>query len=325
MKYRLVVCGGTFDKFHQGHKDFLDFVINLGDRVILGLTSDLYIQQYKNGLGIEPFEMRKKVLENHLESLKKKDAVEIISIDDHFGPTLSNEYVFDSLAVTSSTEEMGAQINTEREKKGMQPLPLEVFTLTLAEDGKPITSTRIRNGLIDRDGKPYIKKEWLEHSLMLPQVLREELAKPLGEIIQDVPLALDSSKTITVGDMVTKTFRDKNIQPKLSVIDNKIERSEHPFDLKGFDGNILEIKNPAGTVSSELTNEILRLSKKDGARKEIIVIDGEEDLAVLPVLLAFPLGFHVFYGQPGKGMVQIIISEEIKNKARAFLQQFETS
>lgn len=349
-KYKLVACGGTFDRLHKGHKDFLTFTVNLGEKVVLGLTSDTYIQTYKNGLGIEPFQIRKKILEEYLNSTQKRDLVEIISIDDHFGPTLSNDYAFDCLAVTESTEEMGAQINVQRQRGGMKPLPLRVFRLTLAEDSNPITSTRIRNGEIDREGNLYIKKEWLRQSLILPESLRDKLSKPLGKIIQDVPSGLDSNKIITVGDMVTKTFKGSGLDPRLSIIDLQTERRgqfKNVQDL-GFSGNenIVRVKNPAGGISSELMSGIAVCIQHNNTRKTIIVVEGEEDLAVLPVVLYASLGDHVFYGQPvrlsldrfdkltaGKlgiaqggpreGMVQVVITEKIKERVRALLEKFD--
>ena len=38
-KYSLVICGGTFDRLHEGHKAFLRAAFTAGERVIIGLTS----------------------------------------------------------------------------------------------------------------------------------------------------------------------------------------------------------------------------------------------------------------------------------------------
>lgn len=320
MKYRLAAVGGTFDRLHQGHKDFLNFTIHLGEKVILGLTSNTYIQKYKDGLGVESFEVRNRELEIYLDSIQKRDQVEIISLDDHFGPTLSNEYPFDSLAVTTSTEEMGATINTKRQEQGMQPFPLEVFKLTLAQDGKPITSTRIRNGEIDREGKLYLKKEWLDRSLALPLDLRAELAKPLGEIIQEIPSGLDSNKIITVGDATTKRFIEANVNPILSIIDHKVERKSVQEEEFHFPKTV-SVVSAAGVITPELFDAIYGLLKNK--ERALITVEGEEDLATLPAILSAPLGYQIFYGQPHQGMVQVIVSEEMKNKIRILLDRFE--
>jgi len=52
-------------------------------------------------------------------------------------------------------------------------------------------------------------------------------------------------------------------------------------------------------------------------------VDGEEDLAVLPVLLIAPLGFSIFYGQPNEGLVQVQVTEENKEQAYQFVNSFD--
>jgi len=47
MKYNLVACGGTFDHFHKGHEEFLRYVFSVGKKVIVGVTSDEYIESSK--------------------------------------------------------------------------------------------------------------------------------------------------------------------------------------------------------------------------------------------------------------------------------------
>ncbi len=59
MKYQLIVCGGTFDLLHKGHKKFLQEILNLSDQVLLGITSNKYINLFKTS-DIEDFEIRKK-------------------------------------------------------------------------------------------------------------------------------------------------------------------------------------------------------------------------------------------------------------------------
>jgi hypothetical protein len=61
------------------------------------------------------------------------------------------------------------------------------------------------------------------------------------------------------------------------------------------------------------------------AGKKTILVEGEEDLAVLPVLLISPLGFSVFYGQPNEGLVKIQVSEENKEKAYQLVENFDKS
>ena len=57
--------------------------------------------------------------------------------------------------------------------------------------------------------------------------------------------------------------------------------------------------------------------------KALICIDGEEDLAVLPLVMEAPLGSLVFYGQPGVGVVSIHVNKDSKKMVAEILSKFE--
>ena len=63
-KYSLVICGGTFDLFHKGHKAFIKEALNLSEKVVLAITSDSYTKSFKEESGIENFEIRKNTIWN---------------------------------------------------------------------------------------------------------------------------------------------------------------------------------------------------------------------------------------------------------------------
>lgn len=304
MKYHLSAIGGTFDKLHRGHREFLQFALDLSSKIILGLTSDTYIAKYKSGLGIEIYENRKQELEKYLESLGLSGRVKIIPLDDHAGPAVTAEYALDSLIVTQGTYKAAEGINKERIGLGLLPLPVEIFTLVLTKDGKtPISSTFIR-----------------EKILKLPPSIRTLLKNPFGDVVDDIPNEIIPSKTITVGDATTKRFLDSDTKPLLVIIDNKIERVRiNPYDFK--DRKVIKIKNPASTITPELSHAVKDVISK--MEDTVIEVDGEEDLAVLPVLIEAPVGFTVFYGQPHVGLVKVIITEEIKKKAQELLERFD--
>jgi hypothetical protein len=53
-----------------------------------------------------------------------------------------------------------------------------------------------------------------------------------------------------------------------------------------------------------------------------IVVDGEEDLAVIPLVLAAPDGAIVLYGQPHKGVVLRTVDARAKAAARELMKHF---
>ncbi|WP_423792031.1 GTP-dependent dephospho-CoA kinase family protein [Methanocaldococcus indicus] len=155
--------------------------------------------------------------------------------------------------------------------------------------------------------------------LKLPNSLREELKKPFGDVYRDIPLL--NGDIITVGDVVTKTLIEKNIIPKLAIIDFKTKRNipikiNHKFD------KVYYIKNPPGYISDEAIEKVKYLSNKS-IKNYAIVVDGEEDLLTLIVIKYFPEGDYVLYGLPDEGVVVMKIDKNIKNKVDNILKKFE--
>lgn len=303
-KYNTICTGGTFDLLHTGHKSFLKQIFDRGERLIIGLTSDKYIHEHKSGKNISTFESRKKNLESFLKEDRVEERVQIISIDDLYGPLLGLALQVDAIAVTSHSSENAKKINNEREKLGLSALEIIEIPLVRDKDGEVISSSKIR-----RD-------------LLLPSTLRPLLQDTWGEILDDIPDNIDPNKVITVGDVTTGKFIEKKIFPKIAIIDNKVERKDKKFEFNvPREYQILEVKNPAGTISKQLSHEILKQVQDDG--KGIIIVDGEEDLAVLPALLHAPVGFEIYYGQPGVGLAQIEVTEENRKKAQDLVDRFE--
>jgi GTP-dependent dephospho-CoA kinase len=217
-------------------------------------------------------------------------------------------------------------INDKRKEQGLSPLDVVVIDITLAEDKKGISSTRIRNGEISRKGKVYIKEEWLRNQLLLPMNLRDELRKPFGIIIQELPEEIHGERTITIGDVTTQKFNLRNLGQILSIVDYQVKRHklyEKITDL-GFSSDIVidEVVNEAATISPQLFRSIINAINEK--KKSVILVKGEEDLAVIPAVLAAPLGFKIYYGQPDEGLVEVAVNPETKEKAFELLRRFSS-
>lgn len=332
IKFNLAVCGGTFDLFHKGHREFLRFALCKSSNIVLGITSDKYIEDNKPfAFGeIELYETRKKAVEIFLKQERAFDRVKITSIDDLLGPALDKDLPAEAIIVSSNSLKGAEIINKTRKKAGLAKLKVVIQPMLKGEDKKPVSSTRIRMGEIDREGKLYFNPSWFFHQLLLTDALRHKLKLPIGVLLKEEDIEfekLNKFKTITVGDVVTKTF-NKRILHKISVIDFYVGRKKTFSGLceLGFSGQekVIKAGNPAGFLTPSLFKSVIKLFSFLNAEKRLILrIDGEEDLAVLPFLIIAPLGFSIFYGQPNEGIVRLDVNEKNKNTARALVYNFK--
>lgn len=148
IKKKKVVVGGTFNILHKGHKALLRKAFELGETTV-GLTSDIMAKKIKKRK-VESFKYRKKELEDFIEK-EFKVKPRIIKIENKFGPTLKEN--FDYIVVSPETYKNAVLINKKRKKRNKKPIKIVKIKFVLAEDGKPISSTRILKGEIDREGK----------------------------------------------------------------------------------------------------------------------------------------------------------------------------
>ena len=335
-KYTQIACGGTFDLFHAGHKSFIQAVLDKADKVLLGITSDAYVKSFKDGHSIESFEFRRKTVQDFLNSIGVLDRVRISAIHDFYGPLLTNDFEVQAVAVTSQTKSMARDINQKRKENNLPELEIIVLPLKLADDGKVLSATRIRNGEINRGGRLYLNPKWQGKKLILPESLRPLLQQPLGKVLNYIPKDIDSSKTVAIGDITVQKFNEKNINQFLSIVDFLVQRQIKFHNLSELgltDQKVQKVENLHGTITPELFQAIAVAFKT--TNRQVILVEGEEDLAVLPTLLIAPLGFSIFYGQPARlagkgiadrpneGLVQVLITEENKEKAYQLSDSFD--
>src|SRR2546430_1770274 len=76
----------------------------------------------------------------------------IANLYDSFGPGIASPEV-QALVASEETAGRLELANKLRRERGFPPLDLVVVDLLMAEDAKPISSTRIRKGEIDEEGR----------------------------------------------------------------------------------------------------------------------------------------------------------------------------
>ena len=47
-EFKKVAVGGTFDQLHRGHRALLGKAFEVGDKVVIGLTSDAFVERWVN-------------------------------------------------------------------------------------------------------------------------------------------------------------------------------------------------------------------------------------------------------------------------------------
>lgn len=158
--------------------------------------------------------------------------------------------------------------------------------------------------------------------LRLPDEHRALFRNPFGTLYRELNTALPlltGREIYTVGDVVTANILNAGIIPTIAIIDGYTRRLPCPPTLL-HQARQIQVKNPAGTITDELISAIRDAADDPPA---LIVVDGEEDLAVLPVVLAVPDGGLLLYGQPGEGAVLCTIDQQAKERAREMLALFE--
>ena len=82
---------------------------------------------------------------------KKHQNYQIQELNDPYGTTITDSSI-DAIVVSEETEPTAFKINEIRKERGMKPIDIITIRMVLADDGKPISSTRIRKGEIDKKG-----------------------------------------------------------------------------------------------------------------------------------------------------------------------------
>lgn len=143
-----VLVGGTFDILHKGHKILLKKAVQQAGAkgsVFIGVTSNKMAREKGE---ITSFDKRKKPIEQFLSEEEGRAIIQ--PIHDKFGPSIEGD--FDIIVVSPETKPTAEEINKKRREKGKKPLRIVVIPFILAEDGRPISSTRIRKKEIDENG-----------------------------------------------------------------------------------------------------------------------------------------------------------------------------
>ena len=151
-KFRKVAVGGTFDELHKGHRILLIKAFEIGERVLIGLCTDEFVEKMGKPHVTATYEERLAELRAFLKKSELNGKTEIIPLNDPYGNTLTDRCI-EALVVSEETEKTAIKINQKRNEARLPPLTIVTISMVPAESCKPISTTRIRRGEMDREGR----------------------------------------------------------------------------------------------------------------------------------------------------------------------------
>lgn len=150
-RFAIVAVGGTFDHFHKGHEALISKCFEVGHKVIIGVTSDDFAE--KLGKKVDrSYSARVSLLKKFIQHKFPNKEYEIHELNDYFGPAVIDGDV-QAIVVTPETLSRVKIANALRKKRSLKPLETVLIAIVPAKDGAPISSTRIREGKIDQEGR----------------------------------------------------------------------------------------------------------------------------------------------------------------------------
>jgi len=335
-RFACAATGGTFDRLHKGHAALLSKAFQVAGRVLVGITSDEMVRREGKRLAqvVESFPERVKEVKEFLKRRRLLGRAKLFKIDDVAGPAKSSREI-EAIVATTETLPGIAQVNRLRRRNGLAPVASVLCRFVCSEDRRHISSTRIRLGELDRNGMIYSRRLKATVYLLTSRLI-PSLKKPIGLLVRNskkpfsaavkarkLLLAAKPTKIIAVGDVAVKELSSLGVKLDLGVADLKTERRRvfsSPKELGFRYSKLLVASNPA----SRITRSLVAATRR-GLRSEkpvLVQVSGEEDLAVIPVVLFAPLDSVVIYGQPREGLVLVPVTEKKKKEMLALLQRF---
>ena len=329
------LIGGTFDRFHAGHRNLLVTALSRCQTIEVWVTADSIAKAKDPRIG--PWEERVEEIRQALNS--QLERLEFHELKDLYGPAPVHEEA-SAIICTAETMPECIIINEMRHDSGLSELEVISVDHTMSWDGRTISSSRIRMGEIDREGDRWIPELFESNEMTLTPQVESELKDPFGQLIpgpEDEPshamsevLVLTGGALgplIAVGDVTVKTLQDLGRPADIGLIDGRTKRQvwegAEGIDSTLYD-SVLECSSPAGRLTPSLLSSCkAAISSWHDDKSSLIIVEGEEDLAPLLLHPLAPIGSVILYGQPGEGVVIRRCGEDAKQRCRRLLSGFE--
>jgi GTP-dependent dephospho-CoA kinase len=313
-----------FDRFHLGHEILVERLSQKSEPVAAVTTGELIEHELELASIIQPTSYRVEKLNAFLESINLSERIKIKEIHKYE----------DFLEIPGKTTFMMyiGPCCTDVEKRGLELREahlgindeVEYLKPVRADDGKKLSSARIRKGEIDQQGHRLNGTQ--EPPRKLDLETRRDLKTPKGTVYDAADCTPEKEViariqeqgpacVIAVGDVTSSTLLQEGYVPDVAIVDGKTKRG--PFEESFSGEKEYHAYNPAGMLYPEAWS-VVDTAIHDG-RKSVIFIEGEEDLIGFPATILAPEGSVMLYGQPNVGIVWVPVKGENRNIAREFL------
>jgi len=317
---RRTVIGGTFDRLHAGHRTLIEAASEGTDHLEVWVADDEMVR----GKGSDVLSRADRVIEiEHFVGTLRTDC-SLHRLVDEFGGAESRNDI-DRIVCTSETRSTCDRINEIRVQHHLPALEVIIVPHVIDESGEVLSSSRIRSGKVDREGCLWLPST---ESRLLSDDVMADLKHPFGTLFKGPPedpsvafitatQGVAPDKLVSVGDVVTQTAVLTGSLPRIGIIDGHTQRTREGAvidDLAMLFDIVIHCRSPASIVTTELIEACEEALAQP--ERSLIIVDGEEDLAPIPLILLAPLGFVLIYGQPDRGIVRRRVDESSKYSAR---------
>ena len=251
-----------------------------------------------------------------------------VIIESHFAHDIASDLVFVLRANPDSIRKRGKAKGWKKRKteENVQAEIMEECKLDAIEQGRDIIE-------IDTTGKSatfaakriahHLEKRGLfvSKDLRIPGDMRGELKEPFGTLFTGMEKAnayMSGYEIATVGDFVNHSLTKMGVGARIVVIDRRVRRKPFVDDLwEGY--RVIKASNRRGFISSSLWLAVQKaLDSRQPARIEV---SGEEDMAVLPLMVLAPDGMAIAYGLFDRGVCVIRTGREARELASGILMR----
>ena len=156
---------------------------------------------------------------------------------------------------------------------------------------------------------------------IVSDTIRREISRSNGEICSpEIILNRYAGRILcSVGDVTTRNLNSVSAEIFLQIVDLKTKRKSDG-SFSHVEGS-LKVSNPPGVITHDLFIAIEKVFKE--GKKTRIEVDGEEDLAVIPIIFYSKLDTVIAYGIPDKGMACLEVTQSLKEKIDDLLKRMD--